>query len=114
MSEWCPCRAHGSLAACSQAEVNDDGRICEECISPDDPHPLIDAQLAEDLGLITATYRKSSMFCAYKFCKQAAACKSIKCGEGSQRQQAGRSKAQSYCMHPNCRRAFHPTCYSID
>ena len=89
-----------------------DGRICEECLDPEDPHPLIDGKIAVQLGLITESYREK-MFCAYKHCPWADQNKAQKCGEKSSREQAGRAKCQQFCMHPSCRRGFHSLCYSV-
>jgi len=68
--------------------------------------------LAEQLGLITETYRKNSMYCAYTHCPHAAKCKAVKCGEDSARLQKGKSKGQIFCMHPGCKRGFHVTCWA--
>ena len=97
----------------TQAELDDDGRICAECISPDDPHPLVDGVMAVQLGLITESYRTRSLTCAYKHCPWASQNKSSKCGEKSSREQSGRARCQAFCTHPNCCRGFHPLCYSI-
>jgi len=43
---------------CVQVELEEDGRICEECLSPDDPHPLIDGKIAVQLSLIEEKYRE--------------------------------------------------------
>ena len=108
----CPA-AHLRALECSQVELDEDGRICEECLDPTDPHPLIDGQVAVQLKLIEEKYRATKMYCAYKHCPWADQNKAQKCGENSARMQAGRAKCQAFCMHPDCRRAFHPLCYSI-
>ena len=76
-------------------------------------HPLISGHDAVALGLIEEAYRKKSMYCAYKFCKIAACNKEKACGEQSKGKQQARSLAPAYCMHPVCKRRFHPSCYSV-
>ena len=96
-----------------QAELDDDGCICAECLSQDDPHPLVDGRVAVQLGLITESYREHNLTCAYTKCPFAQENKDQKCGEGSKRMQRGKARVQAFCMHPHCLRGFHPTCYSI-
>jgi len=47
--------------ACPQAELEEGGRICADCLSLDDPHPLVDGRIAVQLGLITETYREHNL-----------------------------------------------------
>ena len=96
-----------------KAEVLDDGALAEHQLVGEEKHALIDGKDAVDRGFITESYRTKSMFCAYKFCKIAAENKDTKCGEASARVQAGRAKASTYCMHPDCRRGYHATCWSL-
>ena len=98
---------------CPQVKLQEDGRICEECLDPNDPHPLIDGKIAVQLRFIDEKYRERSLTCAYAHCPWAQQNKEQKCGEGSSRKQAGRARCQAFCMHPDCRRGFHPLCYSI-
>ena len=98
---------------CTQAKLDDDGRICEECLSADDPHALVDGKIAVQLGLIEESYRERSLTCAYMHCPWAEQNKRQKCGEGRSRTQAGKAKCQAFCTHPDCSRGFHPMCYSV-
>ena len=96
-----------------KAETLEDGTLslCQ-LIDGGEKHALIDGTDAVERQLITETYRQNSMYCAYKFCKFAAANKDTKCGDLSSRKQAGRAKAANFCMHPDCLRAYHATCWS--
>lgn len=55
--------------------------------------------------------RKNNPYCGYLDCDHARACKTQKCGEGSVREQGGRSRASWWC--PVCQKAFHPDCAGI-
>ena len=97
-----------------QVDVGADGRLSAETLRTGEAHPLIHLDAAINLGLVTRAYAKDSNYCPYKFCFWAAMNKKKKCGErGEGREQAPRSKAAYYCMHPACMRAYHPTCYSV-
>ena len=87
-----------------------DGRIAADELVDGEPHVLIDGVHAVDLKLIE---KGKKNYCAYKFCPFAAELADTSCGERSARTQAGRAKAQSFCIHPACHRFYHPTCYAI-
>ena len=102
----------GSHRICEQGEVGKDGRLTAEEMEGE-VHPLISGPDAVALGLISESYRQRSMYCAYKFCKLAAANKDKACGEKSGSKQKPRAVASAYCMHPSCKRGYHPSCYSV-
>jgi len=99
----------------TQAVFESDGRLALSELEGDEKHSIVSGQDAVDMGLIKEGYRKNSMFCAYRHCQYAADNKEMKSGAGIKAgmKQAPRSKAQTFCPHPRCLRAYHPMCFSI-
>mmetsp|Transcript_53698 Transcript_53698/g.138834 ORF Transcript_53698/g.138834 Transcript_53698/m.138834 type:complete len:97 (-) Transcript_53698:242-532(-) len=85
-----------------------DGTLPMAALDSDEKHALL-----EKADAIAKGYKVTkNNYCAYPFCPHAEVNKKMKCGEGSKREQEGRSKAPCFCIHPKCMKGFHASCYS--
>ena len=77
-------------------------------LNSSEPHALVEAKLAKEMKFDVTC----NNYCSYKFCPYAADNKAQPCGQGQKQRQAGRSKAQCFCIHPKCLKGYHPSCWS--
>ena len=100
-----------SLPHCSPrvAQMEPDGTLKEKFLEVSGHAPI------ERADAVARGYldEKAKNYCAYPFCPHAAANKTQKCGAGGSRTQEGRARAPCFCIHPNCRKGFHASCWSL-